>query len=98
MVKGLSEPTLYDKATRRELHERLGKIEGQIRGVGRMLDDQRPTGEVLQQLASIRSAVKGVTKGVMRAFLDRCAAATVRSGSDEAIEEMLDTLIKFVKE
>ncbi len=92
------QPTLYDEATRRELHERLGKVEGQLRGVGRMLDGQRPAAEVLQQLASIRSAVKGITKGVVRAYLERCAAAAVRDGDAEAVEEMLDTLIKFVKE
>lgn len=91
-------PSLYDNDTRRDLQDRLSKVEGQLRGVGRMLDGQRPAGEVLQQLASIRSAVKGITKGVMRAYLDRCAVAAVRSGDSEAIEEMLETLIKFVKE
>jgi DNA-binding FrmR family transcriptional regulator len=89
---------LYDDTVRRELHDRLGKVEGQVRGVGRMLDGQRPAAEVLQQLASIRSAVKGITKGVVRAYLEKCAAAAVRSGDSEAVEEMLETLIKFVKE
>lgn len=93
----MQEP-LYDDPTRRDLHDRLGRVEGQLRGVGRMLDGQRPAAEVLQQLASIRSAVKGITKGVMRAYLERCAAAAVRSGDSETVEEMLDTLIKFVKE
>lgn len=91
-------PTLYDDDARRDLHERLNKVEGQLKGVGRMIDGQRPAGEVLQQLASIRSAVKGITKGVVRAYLERCAAAAVRAGDAEAVEEMLDTLIKFVKE
>ena len=63
-----------------------------------MLDDQRPASEVLQQLASIRSAVKGITKGVVRAYLDRSAADVLRSRDADAIEAMLDTLIKFVKE
>jgi DNA-binding FrmR family transcriptional regulator len=89
---------LYDEAARRDLHDRLGKVEGQLRGVGRMLDGQRSAAEVLQQLASIRSAVKGITKGVVRAYLEKCAAAAVRSGDSEAVEQMLDTLIKFVKE
>lgn len=99
MKTGLKlEATFYDETTRQVLHDRLGKVEGQLRGVGGMLDDQRPAGEVLQQLASIRSAVKGITKGVVRVYLERSAFTTVRSGDADAIEEMLDTLIKFVKE
>jgi DNA-binding FrmR family transcriptional regulator len=91
-------PTLYDDDTRHDLHDRPSKVEGQLKGVGRMIDGQRPAAEVLQQLASIRSAVKGITKGVVRAYLERSAAAAVRAGDAEAVEEMLDTLIKFVKE
>ena len=93
-----SPPTLYDEPTRVSLHERLGKIEGQLRGIGRMIDGQRPAAEVLQQLASIRSAVKGLTKAVTRAYIERCAADVVRSGNPDALDGMLDTLLKFVKE
>jgi DNA-binding FrmR family transcriptional regulator len=89
---------LYDDEAIQQLRERLSRIEGQVRGVGRMLDNQRPTQEVLQQLASIRSAVKGLTKAVMRNYLERCGADAVRSGDSAAIDEMLETLTKFVKE
>ena len=63
-----------------------------------MIDGQRPAAEVLQQLASIRSAVKGITKAVMRSYIERCAADAVKSDDPEAIDGMLETLIKFVKE
>lgn len=89
---------LFDEEARRDLQDRLGKIEGQVRGVGRMIDGQRPTQEVLQQLASIRSAVKGLTKAVMRNYLERRAVDVIRSADPEAIDEMLETLTKFVKE
>jgi CsoR family transcriptional regulator, copper-sensing transcriptional repressor len=89
---------LYEDEARQDLQDRLGKIEGQVRGVGRMIEGQRPTQEVLQQLASIRSAVKGLTKAVMRNYLEKCAVQVVGSGDSEAIEEMLETLTKFVKE
>jgi len=89
---------LYGEEAIQEMRDRLSRIEGQLRGVGRMIDSQRPTQEVLQQLASIRSAVKGLTKAVMRNYLERCAADAVRSGDSAAIDEMLETLTKFVKE
>jgi len=91
-------PTLYDEQTLLTLQDRLGKIEGQVRGIGRMIDAQRPTQEVLQQLASIRSAVKGLTKSVMRNYREKCAVEAVGSGDSAAIEVMLETLTKFVKE
>ncbi len=91
-------PPLYDDGTRREFQDRLGKLEGQLRGVGRMFEGQRPTQEVLQQLASIRSAVKGLTKAVMRNYLEKRAVDLIRSDDPAAIEEMLETLTKFVKE
>lgn len=90
--------SLYPDPTRRDLHDRLGKVEGQLRGVGRMIDGQRPAAEVLQQLASIRSAVKGITKVVMRSYIERRAADAVKSDDPGAIDAMLETLIKFVKE
>lgn len=94
-----SEPpvVLYDDATRQQLHDRLGKVEGQLRGIGRMIDNQRPAEEVLQQLASIRSAVKSITKAVMRTYIVGCAAEAARSG-DGALDAMLEMLLKFVKE
>ncbi len=88
---------IYTEDTRRDLHDRLGKVEGQLRGIGRMIDSQRPAVEVLQQLASIRSAVKGITKTVMRSYIEGCAVEAARSG-DAALDGMLDTLLKFVKE
>lgn len=91
-------PELYDEEARRDLGDRLGKVEGQIRGIGRMIEGQKPAKEVLQQLASVRSAVKGVTKAVLRAYLENRAAEAVTSGDQDAIDELLETLVKFVKE
>jgi DNA-binding FrmR family transcriptional regulator len=93
-----SGPLLYDEQVRRELHDRLSRIEGQLRGVGRMIDTQRPTQEVLQQLASARSAVKGLTKAVLRNYLERSAKDALKSGDPAVFDELIETLTKFVKE
>ena len=93
-----SSPALYAEDTCRELHDRLSKVEGQLRGVGRMIDARRPAAEVLQQLASVRAAVKGITKAVMKAYIERCASEVVKSGDADSLDAMLETLVKFVKE
>ena len=93
-----SVPPLYDDRVRRELHDRLNRIEGQVRGVGRMIDAQRPAQEVLQQLASIRAAVKGLTKSVLRNYLQRSATDALKSGDPAVYDELIEVLTKFIKE
>ena len=63
-----------------------------------MLDAQRPVQEVLQQLASIRAALKGLTKAVLRNYLERGAADALKSGDPAVLDEIIETLTKFVKE
>jgi CsoR family transcriptional regulator, copper-sensing transcriptional repressor len=88
---------VYDDALRGTLHKRLGRVEGQVRGIARMLEDQRPCVEVLQQLASAQAALRGVTKEVLRNYLERCATDAIR-GRDRAIyDELMDAIYKFAK-
>ena len=63
---------IYEEELQRDLQARLSKIEGQVRGVARMLEGQRLCIDVLQQLASIQAALRGVTKTVLRNYLERC--------------------------
>jgi DNA-binding FrmR family transcriptional regulator len=97
-VNGEPGKQLYDDRVRQAFHERLGKVEGQLRGVGRMIDGQRPDQEVLQQLASIRAAVKGLTKAVLRNYLERSAADALKSGDPAVYDDLIDTLTRFVKD
>ena len=71
---------IYADELRKDLLDRLNRIEGQVRGVGRMVEGERPCLEVLQQLASVQAALKGLTKTVLRNYLERCATDAIRSG------------------
>ncbi len=62
-----------------------------------MLDDQRPCKEVLQQLASVQAALRGVTKDVLRNYLERCATDAIRSGETDIYDELMDAIYKFAK-
>ena len=72
---------IYADELQRELQNRLSRIEGQVRGVAKMLEGQRLCIEVLQQLASIQAALKGVTKSVLRNYLERCASDAIPCAS-----------------
>ena len=82
------------EALRPHLCARLRRVEGQLRGVARMVELGRPDVEVLQQLASIQAAVKGVTIPILRSYLERCAAGAVRSGDSAAFDEFMEAVYK----
>ncbi len=75
---------------RDRLNGRLRRIEGQVRGIQRMLDDERDCREIIQQLAAIRSAVQQVNLEVLRVYANQCLN---ESNSTTNNEEMLRYLI-----
>jgi len=88
---------IYDDELKRDAQARLSRIEGQVRGIAKMLDDDRQCLEVLQQLASLQASLKGVTKTVLRNYLERCATDAIR-GNDPAIyDQLIDVIFKFAK-
>lgn len=76
--------------------QRLNRIEGQVRGIKKMVEDRRPCVEVLMQLASTQEALRGMTKLMMRNYLENCATEAIRSReSDEIYDELMDVIFKF---
>lgn len=88
---------LYDADRKAKLTARLNRVEGQIRGVSRMLEEQRPCAEVLQQLASIQAALRGASHDVLRNYLEHCATDAIRSGNASVYDEMMETIQRFAK-
>jgi DNA-binding FrmR family transcriptional regulator len=88
---------IYADELRKDMLDRLNRIEGQVKGVGRMLNGERPCIEVLQQLASIQAAMRGVSKMVLRNYLERCATDAIRSGDTAVYDELMEAIYKFMK-
>lgn len=88
---------IYADELQSEMLDRLSRIEGQVKGVARMVDGQRPCIQVLQQLASIQAALRGVTKTVLRNYLERCATDAIRSGDAAVYDELMEAIYKFAK-
>lgn len=88
---------IYAEELQKDTLDRLNRIEGQVRGVARMVEGQRPCLEVLQQLASIQAALRGLSKTVLRNYLERCATDAIRSGDTGVYDELMEAIYKFVK-
>ena len=74
---------------------RLRRIEGQLRGLQRMVDDDRYCADILTQISSVQEALRGVSRELMRNHLKHCATSAIRSGGDEA-DEMYDELVDLM--
>jgi DNA-binding FrmR family transcriptional regulator len=80
---------------------RLRRIEGQIRGVQKMIEEKRYCMDILTQLSSIVGAVKKVEENILNRHLKGCVTDSFRNGSEEdrarKIDEVIDVLGKFRK-
>ncbi len=86
---------MLDAREKKDVLLRLKKIEGQIRGLQKMVDNNVYCVDVLTQLASVRSAVTSVSKKIMKSHANSCVLQAVKKGKDESIDEMLDVIFKF---
>ena len=74
---------------------RLRRIEGQVRGLQKMVDEDRYCADILTQISSVHEALRAVGRELMRNHLRHCASTAIRAGSHEA-EAMYDELIELM--
>ncbi|HEV7990205.1 MAG TPA: metal-sensitive transcriptional regulator [Gemmatimonadaceae bacterium] len=75
--------------------KRLRRIEGQVRGLQKMVDDDRYCADILTQISSVHEALRSVGRELMRNHLKHCATAAIAAGPDEA-GEMYDELVELI--
>jgi len=79
-----------------ELQRRLRRIEGQARGVQRMIDEGRDCKDILQQLAAIRSAAHQASLVLVRSYAMQCLSQPeTRQSPAELVEELVDVLTRI---
>jgi DNA-binding FrmR family transcriptional regulator len=74
---------------------RLRRIEGQVRGLQAMVEEDRYCADVLTQISSVHEALRAVARELMRNHLKHCAASAIRAGADRA-DAMYDELIDLM--
>ncbi|HTR78854.1 MAG TPA: metal-sensitive transcriptional regulator [Gemmatimonadaceae bacterium] len=74
---------------------RLKRIEGQVRGLHKMVEDERYCADILTQIASVQEALRGVGRELMRNHLRHCASTAIRAGKREA-EQTYDELLEMM--
>ncbi|WP_305853090.1 metal-sensitive transcriptional regulator [Aquihabitans sp. G128] len=83
-----------------DILKRLGRVEGQVRGISRMIEDDRYCIDVLDQVAAVTRALQQVSIGLMHDHLSHCLVEAVANGGDEAtskIDEATAAIARLVK-
>ena len=84
-----------DAGAKERNRKRLRRIEGQVRGLQKMVDDDRYCADILTQIASVHEALRSVGRALMRNHLKHCASAAIKRGPAEA-EAMYDELVEMM--
>jgi CsoR family transcriptional regulator, copper-sensing transcriptional repressor len=75
---------------------RLSRVEGQIRGIQRMIEDDRYCADILTQISSAQEALRAVARALMRNHLSHCATQAIQNGSEEDRQAMYDELLDII--
>ena len=86
-----------DEKEKKDLMNRLKRIEGQVRGLQRMLEEGAYCPEILTQASAVSSAINSFCRVLLTSHLRTCVAEDIRAGHDEAVDELADTLQKLMK-
>jgi len=82
---------------RHDLMNRLKRIEGQVRGLQRMLDEDAYCPDILTQASAVNSALNSFCRVLLASHIRTCVSEDIRSGRDETVDELMDTLQKLMK-
>lgn len=82
---------------KKKLLNRLNRLEGQVRGVKRMIENDAYCNDVLIQSAAIGAAVDAFSREVLRAHLRSCVIRDIRDGRDEVADELMETLERLMR-
>jgi len=85
-----------DPEIKRTVQNRLRRIEGQIRGLQKMVDEERYCADVITQVSSVQEALRGVNRALLQNHLRHCASAAIQSGNTETQEAMVEELVQLM--
>lgn len=103
MTEKTSCPTCAERTKHREQNEykalitRLNKIEGQIRGIKRMVEEERYCIDIINQAAAVNAAINSFNKELLSAHIKSCVVEDVQAGNSKMVDELCSTLHKLMR-
>ena len=76
--------------------KRLNRIEGQVRGIGRMIEEERYCIDILQQMQAIKSALSKVEDAILKDHSSTCVASAIASGNSNEQQQKFNELVDLI--
>ena len=86
-----------DSEEYKKLINRLNRIEGQVRGVRSMVEEERYCVDILTQVSAIQSALNAFNKELLSNHIKTCVVERIRDGEEQVVDELCDTMKKLMK-
>ena len=86
-----------DEAEYKSLMNRLSRIEGQVRGIRGMLENDAYCIDIITQAAAVSAALGAFNKELLAIHIRTCVSDDIKAGNDDAVDELLATLTKLIK-
>ncbi len=97
MSKTTTRKAHHPYETKEAMINRMKRIEGQIRGIARMIDENVYCDDILHQFMSVESAIHGVKTTLLDAHLKSCVVEQIQDGQLEVVDELMTTIKKMTK-
>lgn len=81
----------------KDLIHRLNRIEGQVRGIKKMVESDTYCTDILIQVSAVNAALNSFSKVLLGNHIRTCVAEDIRQGKEETVEELVATLQKLMK-
>lgn len=86
-----------ESAEKKALLTRLSRIEGQVRGVRAMVEDDRYCVDIVTQVSAIQAALNGFNKELLARHIKTCVSEDIKEGNEQAVDELCELLKKLMK-
>jgi DNA-binding FrmR family transcriptional regulator len=87
---------MINEIVKKEALTRLRRIEGQVRGISRMIEEAQYCIDIINQITAAQKALDGVAKIVMKRHVESCVSeAILRNKGDKMIDELIQTVFKY---
>ena len=82
---------------KKDIQNRLKRVEGQVKGIEKMVDNDAECKDILIQIAAIRSAINKVGTIILENYAKHCFVETEKDSSESKIDDLVSTLTMFIK-
>lgn len=81
----------------RKLMNRLNRVEGQVRGVKKMLEEEQYCVDILTQVAAIQAALNAFNKELLSSHIHSCVVEEIQKGNTDVVDELCESIRKLMK-